>query len=187
MIVEDQVDRGAGRVGRIDELEELDELAATVTISDQGVHLAGQQVDAGKQADRAVALVFVVACEGCMQAWFGRQIGCRRCDRLDTRLLIVGDYGYRIGWFLLLVRIAQVLRLPTRQRHQPCLGLAKAFAENLRPLIEQFADEGMSMTAIATELNRRRIKTSGRAGEHGRWHSQTVKRLVARLATSSQM
>ena len=64
---------------------------------------------------------------------------------------------------------------------------AKAFAENLRPLIEQLAAEGMSMTAIAAELNRRRIKTSGRAGEHGRWHSQTVKRLVARLATSSQM
>jgi hypothetical protein len=40
--------------------------------------------------------------------------------------------------------------------------------------------------AIAAELNRRRIKTV-RAGEHGRWHSQTVKRLVARLATSSQM
>jgi len=48
MIVEDQVDRGAGRVGRIEELEELDELTATVTISDQGVHLAGQQVDASK-------------------------------------------------------------------------------------------------------------------------------------------
>jgi hypothetical protein len=43
---------------------DLDELTATVTISDQGVHLAGQQVDAGKQADRAVALVFLVACEG---------------------------------------------------------------------------------------------------------------------------
>jgi DNA invertase Pin-like site-specific DNA recombinase len=64
---------------------------------------------------------------------------------------------------------------------------AKAFAESLRPLIERLAGEGMSMTAIAAELNRRRIKTSGRAGEHGRWHSQTVKRLVARLATSSQM
>ena len=64
---------------------------------------------------------------------------------------------------------------------------AKASAESLRPLIEQLAGEGMSMTAIAAELNRRRIKTSGRAGQYGRWHSQTVKRLVARLAISSQM
>ena len=38
---------------------------------------------------------------------------------------------------------------------------AKAFAENLRPLIEQLAGEGMSMTAIAAELNRRRVKTPG--------------------------
>ena len=137
-----------------------------------------------------------------MQAGFGRQIGCRRCDPLDTRLLIVGDYGYCIGWFCLrpgcgllqqlhfainaehfghlfrklgvaalqvipdfmrlhlllvedlahsalrqmgetrvplrrsmlasvtgqkprcpqFVRIAQILRLPARQRYQPCLG-----------------------------------------------------------------
>jgi hypothetical protein len=64
---------------------------------------------------------------------------------------------------------------------------AKAFAEHLRPLIEQLAGEGMSMTAVAAELNRRKIKTPGRAGQHGRWHSQTVKRLVARLATSSEM
>src|SRR5260370_25513688 len=111
MIVEDQMDRGVGRVRRIEELEELDELTAAVTISDQGWHLARQQVDASRQADRAVALVFVVACEGCMQAGFGRQIGCRRCDPLDTRLLIVGDYGYCIGWFCLRLRSGRLQQL----------------------------------------------------------------------------
>ena len=40
----------SSRVRRIEELEELDELTAAVTISDQGVHLARQQVDASKQA-----------------------------------------------------------------------------------------------------------------------------------------
>jgi DNA invertase Pin-like site-specific DNA recombinase len=64
---------------------------------------------------------------------------------------------------------------------------AKVFAESLRPTIAQLAAEGMSFTAIAAELNRRKIKTPGRAGEHGRWHSQTVKRLVVRLGTSSQI
>jgi DNA invertase Pin-like site-specific DNA recombinase len=59
---------------------------------------------------------------------------------------------------------------------------ATAFAESLRPLISKLAAEGMSMTEIAATLNRRRIKTAGRAGVHGRWHSQTVKRLVERLA-----
>ena len=56
MIVEDQVDRRVGWVGRIEEFEELDELAVAVAILDQGVNLAGQQVDAGQQGDRAVAL-----------------------------------------------------------------------------------------------------------------------------------
>ena len=85
------MDRRVGWVGLIEELEELDELAAAVAILDQGVHLAGQQIDAGQQADRAVALVFMVACEGRMHAGFRGQIGGRRCDRLDTGLLVVGD------------------------------------------------------------------------------------------------
>src|SRR6266566_9501254 len=63
MIVEDQMDRRVGRIGRVDELEELDELPATVAILHQGVNLAGQQV-----ADRAVALVFMIARERRMHA-----------------------------------------------------------------------------------------------------------------------
>ena len=38
---------------------------------------------------------------------------------------------------------------------------AKASAESLRPLIEQLAGEGMSMTAIAAELNRRQDVRAG--------------------------
>jgi DNA invertase Pin-like site-specific DNA recombinase len=60
---------------------------------------------------------------------------------------------------------------------------AMAFAASLRPIIEQFATKDMSMTAIAAELNRRRIKTPGRGGVQGKWHSQTVKRLIERLST----
>ena len=60
---------------------------------------------------------------------------------------------------------------------------AMAFAASLRPIIEQFAAEDMSMTQIAHELNKRRIKTAGRGGVHGKWHSQTVKRLIERLST----
>ena len=59
MIVEDQMDCRVGRVGRIEDFEELDELAAAVAILRQGVNLAGQQIDTGQQADRAVAPVFV--------------------------------------------------------------------------------------------------------------------------------
>jgi len=44
MIVEDQLDRGLGRIGGIEKLEELDELATAVTILDQGVNLTGEQI-----------------------------------------------------------------------------------------------------------------------------------------------
>ena len=100
MIVEDQLDRGVGRIGRIEQLEELDELAAAMAIPDQGVNLAGQQIDAGQQADRAVAFVFVIAREGRMHAGLGRQIGGRRCDRLDARLFVVGDDRHRVARLL---------------------------------------------------------------------------------------
>jgi hypothetical protein len=55
MIVEDQIDRGVGRIGGIEELEEFDEFAAAMTVPDQGMNLAADKVDAGQQADRAVA------------------------------------------------------------------------------------------------------------------------------------
>src|SRR5216684_5937582 len=64
MIVENQLDRRMGRIGGIDELEEFDEFAAAVAVLDEGVNFAGEQIDAGQQTDRAVALVLVIAREG---------------------------------------------------------------------------------------------------------------------------
>ena len=61
----------SSRVGGVEQLEEVDELAAAMAILDQGVDLAGQQVDAGQQRHGAVPLVFVVACEGRMSGDFG--------------------------------------------------------------------------------------------------------------------
>ena len=71
MIVEDQLDRRVGRIGGVEKLEEFDEFAAAMAILDQRMDLAGDEVDAGQQADRAVALVFVVARERRMNVWFG--------------------------------------------------------------------------------------------------------------------
>src|SRR5258708_29095044 len=61
MIVEDQPDRGAGRVGGVEKLEEFDELAAAVAVSDEAMDLSGEQIDPGQQAERAVALILIVA------------------------------------------------------------------------------------------------------------------------------
>jgi hypothetical protein len=63
MIVEDQTDRRMIWIGGIDQLEKRDELAAAVAVLDQGMDLAGDKVDAGQHADRAVALVLKLARE----------------------------------------------------------------------------------------------------------------------------
>ena len=100
MIVEDQPDRGVGRIGGVEQLEEFDELAAAVAVLDQGMNLAGDEIDPGQQADRAVALVFMLAGEGRMHARLGRQVRGGRCDRLNAGLLVVGDDRHRLARLL---------------------------------------------------------------------------------------
>ena len=60
MIVEDQLDRCVGRIGGVEKLEEFDEFAAAMAILDQRMDLAGDEVDAGQQADRAVTFIFML-------------------------------------------------------------------------------------------------------------------------------
>ena len=100
MIVEDQLDGRMARIGGVEELEEFDEFARAVAVLDESVDLAGDEIDAGQQADRAVAPVLVVAREGRMPAGFGRQVRGGRGDRLNAGLLIVGDDRHRIARFL---------------------------------------------------------------------------------------
>src|SRR6201998_2062240 len=100
MVVEDQLDRGAGRIGGIEKLEEFDELATAVAIPDERVDLAGEQIDPGQQAERAMAFVLMIPREARMAAWYWRQIRCRRGDGLDSRLLVVRDDRDRLLRFL---------------------------------------------------------------------------------------
>ena len=95
MIVEDDLDRGRGGVGGIEHIEEFDEFATAVAILDQGVHLAGQQVDAGHQRDRSVALVLVIAADRRMGAGHRAQVGSGGADRLDAGFLVIRDDGDR--------------------------------------------------------------------------------------------
>src|SRR5262252_4645195 len=100
MIVEDQLDRRMGRIGGIDELKEFDEFAAAMAVLDQGVNLAGEQIDTGQQTDCAIALVLVIAREGRMFAGLRRQVRSGRSERLNARLLVVGDDRHRIARLL---------------------------------------------------------------------------------------
>ena len=99
MIIEDQLDRGAGRISGVETLEEFDELPAAVAVSDERMDLPGKQVDSGQQAQRAMTFVLVIPCEGRVDAGLGRQIGCRRCDGLDSRLFVVGNDRHSLDGF----------------------------------------------------------------------------------------
>jgi hypothetical protein len=99
MIVENQLDGGAGRIGGIKKLEEFNKLSAAVTVSDQGMNLSGEKIDPGQQAQRPVPLVLMITREGWVNAGFGRQIGRGRCDGLDSGFLVIRDDGYRLMHF----------------------------------------------------------------------------------------
>jgi len=47
VVVEDQLDRGAGRIGGVEKFEEFDELAAAVAILDERMDLTGEQINPG--------------------------------------------------------------------------------------------------------------------------------------------
>ena len=75
MIVEDQLDRRASWIGGVEQLEKFDEFAAAMPILDQRMDFAADEIDAGQQADRAMALVFMLPCEGGMDARLGGKSG----------------------------------------------------------------------------------------------------------------
>src|SRR5229473_2196648 len=83
MIIEDQLDRGAGRISGVETLEEFDELPAAVAVSDERMDLPGKQVDSGQQAQRAMTFVFVVA-----MAWTP---GFPSQETIATRLMALRD------------------------------------------------------------------------------------------------
>src|ERR1700723_3175106 len=60
---------------------------------DAGVDDAGHQIDAGQQALRPQSNVFVIARDGPMTHGLARRVGRLVGERLDPRLLVIGDEG----------------------------------------------------------------------------------------------
>src|SRR5215470_11815347 len=71
-----------------------------MAVLDQGVNLAGEQIDTGQQTDCAIALVLVVAREGRMFAGLRRQVRGGRSESLNAGLLVTGDDRHRIAGLL---------------------------------------------------------------------------------------
>jgi hypothetical protein len=123
MVVEDEFYGGIGRICGVEELEQFDEFAAAVALLDQRVDLTGQQIDARHQGEGAVALVFMIAHHGGGAVGPRRQIRHRRAERLDARLLVIGDDGrapvhVRPGARRALPVLAQQRHLPVDARRR---------------------------------------------------------------------
>src|SRR5262250_2444149 len=71
-----------------------------MAVLDQGMNLAGEQIDTGQQTDCAIALVLVVAREGRMFAGLRRQVRGGRSESLNAGLLVTGDDRHRIAGLL---------------------------------------------------------------------------------------
>ena len=97
MIIEDQLDCSPGRVSSIEELEQFDELAAAMAISHERMDLAGKQINSCQQAERAMAFVLMIPRKSGVNTGFGRQIGRRGCDGLDSGLFIARDDRHRLA------------------------------------------------------------------------------------------
>src|SRR6266566_2121107 len=61
VIIQDQLNRGVGRISGIEKFEEFDELSAAMAVSDESVDLAGEQIDPSQQAERTMAFVLIIA------------------------------------------------------------------------------------------------------------------------------
>src|SRR5215510_8838729 len=114
MVVENDLDRGVGRVGGVEELEKLNEFAATVAFLDQGVDVTGEQIDTVHQGQGTVPFVLVITHHGGAGAGQWRAIRRGRTDRLDPGFLVVRDYREAVAVLTLVL-----LLLRAQQRHLP--------------------------------------------------------------------
>src|ERR1700720_3063929 len=75
VVVENQLDRSVDRIGGIKKLEEFNELSAAVAVSDEGMDLAGEQINPGQQAQRALPFVLMITHKGRVDAGLGGKSG----------------------------------------------------------------------------------------------------------------
>jgi hypothetical protein len=90
MIVEDQLDRRVSCISGLEELEKFDEFAATMAVPNEGLPPAGGQINTGRQTESALALIFMIPCEGRVHDGLGWQVRHRDC--LNAWLLIRDDH-----------------------------------------------------------------------------------------------
>lgn len=161
----------AKRVGAVLLIAKLDRLARNVAfianLLESGVEIAA--------ADMPEANRFLLHVMAAVAEHEARMIS----DRTRAALAAAKERGVALGW-----------SIPSRageQRQSAQKGAAtnsrKAdqHAANILPIIHDLAGQGASLRSIASELNRRQIRTA----RGGQWHAATVRNMLMRICTTA--
>jgi hypothetical protein len=91
VVIEQDADQHANRIGGVEFLQEGNELVAAVALSEGVVNNAGHEVDGCREGHSSKPLVFMVALDSGMLPGLGRQIGGSGGNCLNARLFVVGE------------------------------------------------------------------------------------------------
>ena len=92
--------RAPARVMCVGQFQECNELRAAMPLAHESEYLPRQKVDAGRQRQRSVPDVLMVAPYGEVTigrkggSWYRRQVRSGILDGLHARLLAVGEHGH---------------------------------------------------------------------------------------------
>ncbi len=86
--------RAPARVMCVGQFQECNELRAAMPLAHESEYLPRQKVDAGRQRQRSVPDVLMVAPYGEVFSWYRRQVRSGILDGLHARLLAVGEHGH---------------------------------------------------------------------------------------------
>src|ERR1700730_8250173 len=117
MIVKDQFDCRLCRISSVKHPKKFDEFAATMSVLDEGVNLASEQINSGQEAHRTVALVFMIARKSWVGAGLGRQVRALVGDCLNPWLLIVRDDRHRFARLLAVGALLKDLNFPVDTKY----------------------------------------------------------------------
>jgi hypothetical protein len=91
VVIEQDADQHANRIGGVEFLQEGNELVAAVALSEGVVNNAGHEVDGCREGHSSKPLVFMAALDSGMLPGLGRQIGGSGGNCLNARLFVVGE------------------------------------------------------------------------------------------------
>lgn len=154
------------RIGAVLLIAKLDRLARNVAFIANLLE-AGVEIAAADMPEANRFLLHVMAAVAEHEA---RMIS----DRTRAALAAAKERGVALGWAM--PSRAGEQRLAARTGAAKNASKADQHAAKVLPIIQQLSNQGISLHAIAAELNLRQVRTA----RGGKWHATTVKNAITR-------